>query len=93
MPDFLLATQEFTDADRDRARRLLESLRCVPALAPRYAGAAAPTSLADMATVPLMLKDDLQVALAHLKPRARRGATWVFQSGGSTGAPQVAPPR
>jgi phenylacetate-CoA ligase len=36
-----------------------------------------------------MLKDDLQVALNHLRPRARQGATWVFQSGGSTGSPQV----
>jgi len=36
-----------------------------------------------------MLKDDLQAALAHLRPRAGQGATWLFQSGGSTGAPQV----
>jgi phenylacetate-CoA ligase len=36
-----------------------------------------------------MVKDDLQVALAHLQPRAEHGATWVFQSGGSTGSPQL----
>jgi len=36
-----------------------------------------------------MLKDDLQTALVHLEPRAAGATTWVFQSGGSTGAPQL----
>ena len=67
---------------------MFETLRGVPALTSRYSGDA-PASLADLASVPVMSKDDLQVALAHLQPRAEHGATWVFQSGGSTGAPQV----
>lgn len=89
MPEFLLGTPELTEANLARTGSLLYRLRSVPALAPRYAGIDAPASLADLATVPVMTKDDLQVALAHLAPRAQRGATWVFQSGGSTGAPQV----
>jgi phenylacetate-coenzyme A ligase PaaK-like adenylate-forming protein len=89
MSDFLLATAEFTEAHQTRTRTLLDSLGSVPALASRYAGIGAVTSLADLAAVPVMVKDDLQVALAHLKPRAQQGATWVFQSGGSTGSPQL----
>lgn len=89
MSEFLLATPDLTDTDRTRVRSLLESLRSVPELAPRYAGVTAVESLSDLAVVPVMFKDDLQAALAHLEPRAHQGATWVFQSGGSTGSPQV----
>jgi len=89
MSEFLLAEPELTDANATRVRELLESLRTVPALASRYDGVNTVVSLADLATVPVMVKDDLQVALAHLDPRAQQGATWVFQSGGSTGSPQV----
>jgi phenylacetate-coenzyme A ligase PaaK-like adenylate-forming protein len=88
MPDFLLADSDLAAAHQASTRVLLERLRGVPALAERYAGRAA-GSLADLAAMPVMTKDDLQVALAHLRPRAPRGATWVFQSGGSTGSPQV----
>jgi phenylacetate-CoA ligase len=89
MSEFLLSTPDLTPANVARTTAVLESLRGVPELASRYASVAAPTSLAALAEVPVMTKDDLQVALAHLAPRAGRGATWVFQSGGSTGAPQV----
>lgn len=88
-PEFLLATPELTGSDRDRFRSVLAQLRRVPALAGRYAGIDPPETLAELAALPVMLKDDLQVALAHLRPRAAYGATWVFQSGGSTGSPQV----
>ncbi len=89
MSEFLFGTPELTEANRGRTQALLESLRSVPALTPRYVGVDTIDSLADLATVPVMVKDDLQVALAHLQPRAERGATWVFQSGGSTGSPQL----
>ena len=36
-----------------------------------------------------MDKDDLNLALSALEPKAETGATWLFQSGGSTGAPKV----
>jgi phenylacetate-coenzyme A ligase PaaK-like adenylate-forming protein len=89
MSQFLLGTAQLTEADLTRTRSLLEALRGVPALADRYGDVEAPGSLADLAAVPVMTKDDLQAALAHLDPRAADGATWLFQSGGSTGAPQV----
>jgi phenylacetate-CoA ligase len=88
MPDFLLSTPELAGADLVRVRTMLGQLRDVPALADRYAGVD-PGSLAELASVPVMTKDDLQVALAVLRPRARHGATWMFQSGGTTGSPQV----
>jgi phenylacetate-CoA ligase len=71
------------------ARRSLERLRSVPALAPRYTGRGKVLTLEDLAALPPLVKDDLNVALAHLEPRAEHGATWLFQSGGSTGAPKV----
>ncbi|PZG55366.1 hypothetical protein C1I98_03730 [Spongiactinospora gelatinilytica] len=71
------------------ARRSLDRLRGVPALAARYAGHGEPRTLDDVAALPPLVKDDLNVALAHLRPAAERGATWLFQSGGSTGAPKV----
>lgn len=70
-------------------RRLLADVRRVPELAERYAHLDAITDVADLAKVPVMLKDDLQAALRHLEPRATQGTTWVFQSGGSTGSPMV----
>ncbi|MER7206193.1 AMP-binding protein [Streptosporangium sp. NPDC000239] len=73
----------------DVARRSLERLRDVPALAPRYAGHGKVLTLDDLAALPPLVKDDLNVALAHLRPRAEHGATWLFQSGGSTGEPKV----
>lgn len=72
-----------------RVRHLLAQLRAVPALAPRYAHLGQLNGLDDLAAVPLMVKDDLQTALRHLEPRAQGATTWVFQSGGSTGAPQL----
>jgi phenylacetate-coenzyme A ligase PaaK-like adenylate-forming protein len=72
-----------------RVTDLLESLRSVPSLASRYDGIDSPSTLDQLKAVPQMDKSDLQAALAHLQPRAEGGATWVFQSGGSTGAPQV----
>ncbi len=66
---------------------MLARLRSVPAFADRYEGVPALTRGDDLAAVPVMVKNDLQMALAHLKPRAKDGTTWVFQSGGSTGSP------
>ena len=71
------------------ARETLAKLRSVPALADRYADVVSLDSLEDLVHVPVMRKDDLNVALDHLKPRARQGATWTFQSGGTTGAPKL----
>ncbi|MFD4534749.1 phenylacetate--CoA ligase family protein [Kitasatospora sp. NPDC058397] len=71
------------------ARRTLERLRSVPALAPRYASHVNVHTLDRLATLPPLAKDDLNTALAHLEPAADQAATWLFQSGGSTGAPQV----
>lgn len=71
------------------ARRTMDLLRRVPRLADRYADVGALTSLADLERVPVMRKDDLNVALDHLKPRAGVGTTWTFQSGGSTGDPKL----
>ncbi|GAA4985587.1 phenylacetate--CoA ligase family protein [Kitasatospora paranensis] len=71
------------------ARRTLERLRTVPGLAPRYADHGEPLTLDQVAALPPLLKDDLNVALAHLEPRSEQTATWIFQSGGSTGAPKV----
>lgn len=70
-------------------RKLLADVRSVPALAERYAHVDTITDVADLAKVPVMLKDDLQAALRHSPPRAVTGTTWVFQSGGSTGSPSV----
>ncbi|MEY9893733.1 phenylacetate-coenzyme A ligase PaaK-like adenylate-forming protein [Catenulispora sp. MAP5-51] len=71
------------------AQRSLERLKTVPALAARYEGREKILALDDIAAVPPLVKDDLNVALAHLEPKAETGATWLFQSGGSTGAPKV----
>jgi len=87
MSEFLLT--ELTAEQGTRIDVLLDALRRVPALADRYRSAGTVTTAEDLAAVPVLAKDDLQVALAHLRPRARSGATWVFQSGGSTGAPQL----
>ncbi|MFE7562116.1 phenylacetate--CoA ligase family protein [Kitasatospora sp. NPDC057500] len=72
------------------AERTLELLRTVPAFAGRYAGHPAGVRTLDaLAALPPLLKDDLNTALAHLEPRSGTAATWLFQSGGSTGAPKV----
>ncbi|WP_329491490.1 AMP-binding protein [Kitasatospora sp. NBC_01246] len=73
------------------ARRTLERLCGVPELTQRYADCAAPRTLDGLAALPPLDKDGLNAALAHLEPRAApgAGATWLFQSGGSTGAPKV----
>lgn len=71
------------------AQRSLDRLKTVPDLAPRYTGHDKVLALDDIATLPPLVKDDLNVALAHLEPKAEHGATWLFQSGGSTGAPKV----
>ena len=71
------------------AQRSLTLLKTVPALASRYAENHKVLTLDDVAALPPLVKDDLNVALAHLKPKAETGATWLFQSGGSTGAPKV----
>lgn len=71
------------------AQRNLRLLKTVPDLAPRYTDHDKVLTLDDIASIPPLVKDDLNVALAHLRPKAEAGATWLFQSGGSTGAPKV----
>jgi phenylacetate-coenzyme A ligase PaaK-like adenylate-forming protein len=71
------------------AQRNLHLLKTVPDLSPRYADHDKVLTLDDLAAIPPLAKDDLNVALAHLQPKADNGATWLFQSGGSTGAPKV----
>ncbi len=71
------------------AREMLAKLRSVPGLGERYADIVSLDSLEDLVHVPLMRKDDLNVALEFLKPKAQHGATWTFQSGGSTGSPKL----
>jgi phenylacetate-coenzyme A ligase PaaK-like adenylate-forming protein len=85
MPEFLLSAPA---AGFGRVRVLLSRLASVPGLGDRYQGLTA-ESLDELAKVPVMLKTELQQAIAHLQPRAEHGATWIFQSGGSTGSPQV----
>ncbi|GAA1162394.1 phenylacetate-CoA ligase [Kitasatospora gansuensis] len=88
MTDFSL-TPEAAEPQLRVARQSLELLRSVPELAPRYADLGRLRTLGDLAALPPMMKDDLNIALAHLEPKAEVGATWLFQSGGSTGAPKV----
>ncbi|WP_441249496.1 phenylacetate--CoA ligase family protein [Kitasatospora sp. McL0602] len=71
------------------AQRTLTRLRTVPGLAARYTGHDTVRTLDELAALPPLLKDDLNTALAHLEPQAEHGATWLFQSGGSTGAPKL----
>lgn len=85
MPAFFSATPHALDT----ARATLTKLRSVPALADRYADIVALDSLEDLIHAPVMRKDDLNVALEYLKPKAPHGATWTFQSGGSTGSPKL----
>ncbi|MFI8829197.1 phenylacetate--CoA ligase family protein [Streptomyces sp. NPDC053431] len=82
-------TQEAAEPRLRVARRTLERLRQVPDLAARYRDCGDVRTLDGLAALPPLLKDDLNVALAHLRPRAEHGATWLFQSGGSTGAPKL----
>ncbi len=85
MSEFFSATPLALSTVRDT----LAKLRSVPGLGARYADVVALDSLEDLIHVPLMRKDDLNVALEHLKPKAQQGATWTFQSGGSTGSPKL----
>lgn len=71
------------------AKETLRKLRTVPALTERYDDVVALDSLEDLIHVPVMRKDDLNIALEFLQPRAAMGATWTFQSGGSTGEPKL----
>ncbi|WP_457028489.1 AMP-binding protein [Kitasatospora sp. P5_F3] len=89
MTELFSLTPEAAEPQLRVARHSLELLRTVPELAPRYAGVGRLRTLGDLAALPPMMKDDLNVALAHLEPKAETGATWLFQSGGSTGAPKV----
>ena len=78
-----------TPAALTTVRETLARLRTVPELADRYADLLALDSLQDLIHAPVMRKDDMNVALEHLKPTAPQGATWTFQSGGTTGAPKL----
>jgi phenylacetate-coenzyme A ligase PaaK-like adenylate-forming protein len=89
MNDFLLSAPTLTGAHLATMRGLLDRLRSVPELADRYDGISTIDSLDDLAKIPLMVKNDLNVALEHLKPKAENATTWTFQSGGSTGAPKL----
>jgi phenylacetate-coenzyme A ligase PaaK-like adenylate-forming protein len=89
MPSSMTVFSSTTPRALETARDTLAKLRSVPALAERYAGVSGFDSLDDLIHVPVMRKDDLNVALEYLKPRARHGATWTFQSGGSTGSPKL----
>ena len=89
MSDFYLATSEITDAQLATMRGLLTRLRSVPELAARYEGIETLDSLDDLLKIPMMVKNDLNVALEHLKPKADGATTWTFQSGGSTGSPKL----
>lgn len=82
-------TEEDAQAGLHVAQANLKRLRDVPALAARYTGHDTIGSLTDLAGLPDMDKDQLNTALASLQPKAQHAATWLFQSGGSTGAPKV----
>lgn len=88
MVEFVKTPDEITSENVAVMKRLLADLRSVPDLADRYRDVETIESLDDLSSVPLMVKDDLNVALEHLQPRARHGTTWTFQSGGSTGSPK-----
>src|SRR5207248_556932 len=57
------------------AQRSLRLLKTVPELAPRYAEHEKVLTLEHVAALPPLVKDDLNVALAHLRPKAEAGAT------------------
>jgi phenylacetate-coenzyme A ligase PaaK-like adenylate-forming protein len=67
----------------------LKRLASVPAFVGRYDDHSTIAGLADVAALPVMDKDDLNAALSALEPKSETAATWLFQSGGSTGAPKV----
>jgi phenylacetate-CoA ligase len=89
MTESFSLSADAAEARMSVAQRSLQRLKTVPALAPRYTGYDKVLTLDDIAALPPLVKDDLNVALAHLEPKAEDGATWLFQSGGSTGAPKV----
>jgi phenylacetate-coenzyme A ligase PaaK-like adenylate-forming protein len=82
---------EQADAALHVAQGNLKRLLGVPDLADHYEGHSSILGLDDLAELPVMDKDQLNVALSALQPQAEQGAgaTWLFQSGGSTGAPKV----
>jgi phenylacetate-coenzyme A ligase PaaK-like adenylate-forming protein len=88
-PDTFSLTPDAAEPALHVAQGSLKRLASVPELADRYAGHETVASLEDLADVPVMDKDQLNVALTSLQPKAEQGATWLFQSGGSTGAPKV----
>lgn len=88
IPTFSL-TPDAADPALHVAQGSLKRLAGVPELADRYARHETVQSLDDLAEVPVMDKDQLNLALTSLQPKAEQGATWLFQSGGSTGAPKV----
>jgi phenylacetate-CoA ligase len=73
----------------DTVRSTLASLRSVPALADHYCDIVSLDSLEDLIHVPVTGKDQLTAALAHLKPKARHGATWSFRRDCGTGLPEL----
>lgn len=73
----------------DTVRATLAKLRSVPALADHYCDVVSLDSLEDLIHVPVTGKNELTVALAHLKPKADRGATWSFQRDCGTGLPEL----
>jgi len=73
----------------ETVRSTLAKLRSVPALADQYCDIVSLDSLEDLIHVPVTGRDELTVALAHLKPKAQRGATWTFQRDCGTGLPEL----
>lgn len=78
-----------TPGAREVVAGTLAKLRSVPELSGRYDDVVALDSLEDLVHVPVMLKEDLNIALDHLQPKAHTGSTWMFQSGGTTGSPNL----
>lgn len=78
-----------TPGAHEVAAATLAKLKSVPALDGRYDDVVALDSLEDLVHVPIMRKEELNLALNHLRPKAHEGSTWMFQSGGTTGAPNL----
>lgn len=89
MTESFSLSPEAVDSTLHVAQRSLTRLKSVPELAARYADHDKVLRLDDVAALPVLVKNDLNVALAHLTPKAEGAATWLFQSGGSTGAPKL----
>lgn len=89
MSEFFCVAPESGDERVALLQALLERVRSVPELADRYDAVDRLAAVDDLIKVPLMVKNDLNVALEHLKPKAEGATTWTFQSGGSTGSPKL----